>query len=112
MVEESIELVDEVFGRQPVALELEQEGSRMPLELRLTIGGEDEIVKELRVEKTRIRLSGSDPIPCLVCIAGDRDVFPHLATHFKVFGNLVQVTPELIGGWRAVKRRIIAHGPE
>ena len=95
-----------------MALEFEQEGSRMRLELRLTIGGEDEIVKEFRIEKTWIRLSGSDTIPWLVRIARDRDFFPHLATHFKVFGNLVQVTPELIGGGRAVKRRIISHGPE
>ena len=63
MTEESIELVDKVFGRQPVALELKQEGSRMRLEPRLTIGGEDEIVKEFRIEKTWIRLSGSDAIP-------------------------------------------------
>jgi len=84
----------------------------MWFELRLPIGCENKIVKDCCVEKTWIRLPGPDAIACLVCVERDRNFLPDLTTHFKVFGDLVQVTPELVRGRRAVKRRIISHGPE
>src|SRR5437773_2125305 len=84
----------------------------MRLKLCLTIWGEDELVEEFRVEEPWIRLSGSGSIASLLRIARDRDVLPHLETHLKVFGNLVQVPSELIGGRRLVEGRIVPHGPE
>ena len=110
--EEPIELADKFFGGHPVALKLEQAGTGMWLELRVTIRREHQVIKQFCIKEAWIRLSCPGSILCLFRIAGNRDFFPHLETHFKVFGNLVQVTPELIRGRRAVKRRIIPSGPE
>ena len=44
--------------------------------------------------------------------ARNGDLFPDLATHLEVFGNLIEVPQELVRHWRSVECRIIAHGSE
>jgi hypothetical protein len=45
-------------------------------------------------------------------IHGDGDLLPHLGTHLKVFGNLLQIPQKLVRRGRSVKTGINANGPE
>ena len=84
----------------------------MWLELRLSIRCEHEFVEELGIKEAWIGLTGPRPIAGLLGIARNRDLFPHLEAHLEVFGNLVQITPELVGCWRSVEGRVITDGPK
>ena len=93
-------------------LKLKQERAGVGFELRLTIRRQNQFVEQLGVKESRIRLARIRPIPRLLRKGWNRDQLPHLETHLEIFGNLVQVAPELIGRGRAVERRIVPHGPE
>ncbi len=84
----------------------------MGLELRFTVWFQYQFIEKLRVQKVRIGLSSFGPLTWLFRIAGNGDLFPDLETHFKVFGNLVQIFPELVWSRRPVKGRIVADRPE
>ena len=84
----------------------------MGFELRLAIRCEHQIVEGLRVEESRVRLTHIRPKPRLPRKPWNRDQLPHLETNLEVFGNLVQVAPELFCGGRSLGRRIVSHGPK
>ena len=67
-------------------------------------------MKRLRIKKALVWLTCIDAIPGMLGIGRDGDLFPHLAAHLKVFGDLVQIPSELIGCGRAIKRRVVADG--
>ena len=46
----------------------------------------------------------------MLCIGRDGDLFPDLAAHLEVFGNLIQIPLELIDGGRPIERGVIADG--
>jgi hypothetical protein len=84
----------------------------MRLELRLSIGCQHELLEECDIKEPWIRLTSSCPIPHLLGVGWNGDLLPHPNAHLKVFGDLVQVMPELIGSGRTVEGGIIADGPE
>ena len=59
--------------------------------------GEHELIEDLRVQKVRIGLARFGPIASVLRIARDRDLLPHFKTHFKVFGNLIQILADWLG---------------
>ena len=91
-----------------MALKLEQEGAGVRLELRLPLGCQHQLIKEFGIEKPWISLTGPGSIAWLVRIDGNGDLFPDLKTHLKMLGDLMQISPELIGCRGAVKGGIVA----
>ena len=83
----------------------------MWLELRLSVGRSTRSLNSLASRNRGLGCPACS-IPRLLGIGGNRDLLPHLETHLKVFGNLVQIAPELIRGRRSVERRVVPHGPE
>ena len=57
LTKEGIQSRAELLARHPVALELKQEWPGVQFELRVSVGSQHEVMKELRIEKPRIRLS-------------------------------------------------------
>ena len=91
-------------------MELQQEWSGMWLKLRFTIRCQHEIIEQLRIQESRIGLPSPCAIACVLRIAWNRDLLPHLEAHLNVFEDLSQIVPELVCGGRSVERRIIADG--
>ena len=112
LLKEPIQSVDEVYRRHPVSLKLKKEGTRVRLELRFSVGSQHEVLEQLGIEEPWVWLSGAQAITSLHWIARDREFLPDRTAHVKVFGNLSQVTPELIRGRWATERRIISYCPE
>ena len=84
----------------------------MGLKLRVTIRCQHEFVEELCIKETWVWLPGPGSVASLLRIGRDRDLFPHLEAHLKVFGDLIQVSPELIRRGGTVEGRVIAYGLE
>ena len=84
----------------------------MGFELGVAVRRQHELIEELRIEEAGIRLAGSRSISSLVGIARNRDLFPDFETHLKVFGDLIQITPQLIRRRWPVERRVVAHRSE
>ena len=111
-MEEIIEAFEEFLGQHPMALKLEEKGAGMRLEPRFTIGSQNQLVEEFRIEKSRIRLSRFGSIAWLIRKGGNRDFFPHFEAHLKVFRNLIEIAMELIGRGGRIEGGIIADGPK
>jgi len=71
-----------------------------------------QLLKQLGIQESWIGLPGPNTIAGVSCIAGTGDLLPHLEAHLKVFGNLGQIVPELIGSRRSVEGRLVPYGPE
>lgn len=82
----------------------------MRLKIRFTIRCQHEIIEQLRIQESRIGLPSPCAIACVLRIAWNHDILPHLEAHLNVFGDLSQIVPELVCGGRSVERRIIADG--
>ena len=76
-----------------VPFELEQECSRMRLELGLSVGRQYQLLEQLGIQEARVRLTGSRTIPRLLRVGGDRDLLPHLEAHLNFFGDLSEIVP-------------------
>ena len=63
----------------------------MGIELRLMIRHQHQLIEELRVEKTWVRLTGPRSVARLCRITGNRNILPHLTAHLKVFGGRVKI---------------------
>jgi hypothetical protein len=81
-------------------------------ERRFTKGRQHQLIEQFSIEKPWVWLTRSGSIPRLLGVARNGDLLPHLKTYLKVFGDLAQITPELIRGRWAVERRIVPHGSE
>ena len=90
-------------------LELEQKWARRLIKVRLSIGLQDQFDEGLGIEKPRIRLTRFHSVPSMIGVGGDRNLFPHLAAHLEVFGDLRQIPLELVRGRRSVKGGIVAY---
>jgi hypothetical protein len=73
-------------------------GSATKDERRFTKGRQHQLIEQFSIEKPWVRLTRSGSIPRLLGVARNGDVLPHLKTYLKVFGDLAQITPELIRG--------------
>ena len=93
-------------------LELEQERAGVWAEVGFTIRCQDEIIEQLRIQESRIGLTGLRPVPRLFGKGRDRNLLPDLKTHLKVFRDLCQIPPKLIRRWRAIERGVITDSPE
>jgi hypothetical protein len=103
LAKEGIESFTKLLRGQLVTWELEQERAGMRLELRLRKRPQYQILEELGVEKPSVRLACPDTIARVIGIAGDGQLIPHLEAHVKIFGNLVQIAPEMIGDGQTIK---------
>jgi hypothetical protein len=79
---------------------------------RFTTGRQHQLIEQFSIEKLWVRLTGPGSIPRLLGIARNRDLFPHLEAHLKVFWDLAQIAPELVCARRSVERRVVPHGPK
>ncbi len=107
--EESIEACTELLGALAVALEFEEKGAGVGVEVGLAIRREGQILEECRIEKTGVELSRFGPIAALPRKLRDRNLLPDLETHFEIFWDLIQVVPELIRRGGTVEGRVVAH---
>lgn len=81
----------------------------MWFKLRVSIGGEHELIEELRIQKSWIRLSGLGTVAGVLGKTWDRNFLPDLETHLEVFRDLIQIVSELIRCRWPIERGIIAH---
>jgi hypothetical protein len=80
------------------------------VKLRVSARLQDQFDEGAGIEKPRIWLTRFYAIPGMLGIDRDGDLFPHLAAHLKVFGNLIQVAFKLIGRGGPIERAVIADG--
>ncbi len=93
-------------------LKLEEEGGGVGFKLRLSIGREHQVIEELCIEESRIRLACFGAIPSLFRVGWDRDLFPDLEAYLKVFGDLIEIVTQLVGRRRSLEGGVVADGPK
>src|SRR6478736_6062696 len=84
----------------------------MWLELRFSVRRQYQLLEQLGIQESRIGLTGPHTVAGMLGIGGNGDLFPHLETHLKVFGDLRQIVSKLVCGGRSVEGRVIAHRSE
>ena len=77
-----------------------------------SVGRQYKVLEQLGVEEPWIRLPSGCPIARAPRIGRYGEILPYLETHLEPFGNLMEIPLKLIGIWRTVERRGIAHSPE
>lgn len=82
----------------------------MRLKLCLTVGCQNQLVEQFRVEETWICLSGLGAVANVIRKTWNGDFLSDLETHLEVFRNLFQVVAELIHRWWSIEGGIVPDG--